>query len=194
MSRDLPVRPNLEHFRKQAKELLQRLQQRDPDVQLADAQHAIAREYGFSSWPRLKAHVERESTAPPSPFVGSWTADLSRSKLYSLNQLRSASIGFDVEGAAVTIDYLMVDASGRTDRGVNTLIADGNEHPSENRHGFVLRARWLDSHSLEAVVSRNGEREGRVEYVVSPDGSTLTLSASWSGGIEQMSVFTRAEP
>jgi len=32
-----------------------------------------------------------------------------------------------------------------------------------------------------------------VEYVVSADGSTLTLAASWRGGVEQMSVFTRAD-
>jgi hypothetical protein len=31
-----------------------------------------------------------------------------------------------------------------------------------------------------------------VEYVVSPDGDRLTLSASWRGGIEQVSVFERA--
>src|SRR5262249_15271947 len=58
MSRDLPARPNLEHLRKQAKDLLSELQQRDPALQLADAQHAIAREYGFARWPKLKAHVE----------------------------------------------------------------------------------------------------------------------------------------
>ncbi len=87
----------------------------------------------------------------------------------------------------------MVDESGRTDRGVNSFVADGNERPSRHREGFIMRARWLGSHSLEAVVSRNGDFEGRVEYVVSPDGSTLTLAASWRGGIEQMSVFTRED-
>ena len=56
-----------------------------------------------------------------------------------------------------------------------------------------MRATRLGSHSLEAVVSRKGEFEGRVEYVVSPDGGTLTLSASWRGGVDQMSVFTRAD-
>jgi hypothetical protein len=191
MSRDLPVRPHLEHLRKQAKELLHRLQQQDPGARLSDAQHTIAREYGFSSWPRLKAHVERESTPPPNPFVGHWTADLSRSKLHPLNHFRSASVGFAIEGAAVTIDYTRVDVAGRTHHAVNALVADGNEHPSQNRAGFVLCARWLGSHSFEAVVSRNGEREGRAEYVVSPDGNTLTVSASWRGGIEQMSVFAR---
>ena len=192
MSRDLPARSNLEHLKKQAKELLQTMKQQDPDTQLADAQHALAREYGFTSWPRLKAHVETEATAQ-SPFIGKWTADLSRSKLHPLNHLRAASIGFAIEGADVTIDYVMVDESGRTDRGVNSFVADGNEHPSRHRDGFIMRARWLGSHSLEAVVSRNGDFEGRVEYVVSADGSTLTLVASWRGGVEQMSVFTRAD-
>ena len=153
MSRDLPARPNLDHLKKQAKELLQTMKQQDPDTQLADAQHALAREYGFTSWPRLKAHIESE-TAAANPFVGKWTADLSRSKLHPLNHLRAASIGFEIEGADVTIDYVMVDESGRTDRGVNSFVADGNEHPSRHREGFIMRARWLGSHSLEAVVSR----------------------------------------
>ena len=193
MSRDLPARPNLDHLKKQAKELLRTLREQDPDAQLVGAQHALAREYGFPSWPRLKAHVESE-TAAPNPFVGKWAADLSRSKLHPLNRLRAATIGFAIEGADVTLDYVMVDESGRTDRGVNSFVADGNEHPSRHREGFIMRARWLGSHSLEAVVSRDGgEFEGRVEYVVSPDGSTLTLAASWRGGVEQMSVFTRAD-
>lgn len=193
MSRDLPARPNLDHLKKQAKERLQALKLQDPGAQLADAQHALAREYGFTSWPRLKAHVEGETAAAPNPFVGKWTADLSRSKLHPLNRLQAASVGFDVQGADVTIDFEMVDASGRTDRGANTFTADGNEHPSRHRDGFIMRATWLGSHSLEAVVSRNGEFEGRVQYVVSLDGSTLTLAASWRGGVEQTSVFTRAD-
>jgi hypothetical protein len=192
MSRDLPPRPSLDHLKKQAKELLQTLKQRDPDTRLAKAQHAVAREYGFASWPRLKAHVESQ-TAAPNPFVGKWTADLSRSKLHPLNRLRAATVGFDVDGQEVTIDFVMVDESGRTDRGVNSFTADGHEHPSRHREDFNMCARWLGSHSLEAVVSRKGDFEGRVEYVVSPDGSTLTLSASWRGGVEQTSVFTRAD-
>ena len=101
MSRDLPPRPNLDHLKKQAKELLQTLRQQSPDAQLADAQHALARDYGFASWPRLKAHVEGEQ----NPFVGKWTADISRSKLHPLNRLQAASVGFDIQGADVTIDF-----------------------------------------------------------------------------------------
>jgi ankyrin repeat protein len=61
MSRELPQKPNLEHLKKQAKDLLRELQQADASAEtpkLADAQHRIAREYGFANWAKLKEHVE----------------------------------------------------------------------------------------------------------------------------------------
>ena len=58
MSRNLPEFPNLDYLKKRAKILLRELQQRNPGAKLTEAQHAIAREYGFASWPKLKAHVE----------------------------------------------------------------------------------------------------------------------------------------
>src|SRR5215472_13616488 len=69
MSRQLPVKPNLEHLKKQAKELLHEFELDKPAAielfsslasrpKLADAQHVIAREYGFPSWAKLKEHVE----------------------------------------------------------------------------------------------------------------------------------------
>ena len=71
MPRDLPDRPDLEHLKKQAKALLRELRQRDANASLADALHALARDYGFASWPKLKAHVEsgfsRISETSPSP-------------------------------------------------------------------------------------------------------------------------------
>jgi ankyrin repeat protein len=56
--RRLPERPSLEQLRKQAKEHLDRLRDADPSTGLAAAQHALAREYGFESWPKLVHHVE----------------------------------------------------------------------------------------------------------------------------------------
>jgi ankyrin repeat protein len=59
--RELPACPNLEHLKKQARTLLRELPQSEPDgtaPKLADAQHAIARQYGFDNWAKLKAHVE----------------------------------------------------------------------------------------------------------------------------------------
>jgi ankyrin repeat protein len=50
----LPDRPNLQHLRNQAKDLLKA----GAADSLAKAQFRIARRYGFPSWPKLKAHVE----------------------------------------------------------------------------------------------------------------------------------------
>ena len=56
--RRLPERPSLEQLRKQAKELHDTMRAGDPTVNLAAAQYALAREYGFDSWPKLVHHVE----------------------------------------------------------------------------------------------------------------------------------------
>jgi hypothetical protein len=67
---DLPARPDLTQLRHQAKDLLRSAQRGDPDalariravsdrVILASALLAVAREYGFPSWARLKLEVDR---------------------------------------------------------------------------------------------------------------------------------------
>jgi ankyrin repeat protein len=82
MSKSLPPRPNLEHLKHQAKDLLKshqsgdspsllRIQQSHPRFEkvseaeiraakfsLSDAQLVIAREYGFANWPKLKERVD----------------------------------------------------------------------------------------------------------------------------------------
>jgi ankyrin repeat protein len=54
----LPDAPSLEWLRKQAKQRLAQLRATIGDAQLADAQFALAREYGFPSWRALKAHID----------------------------------------------------------------------------------------------------------------------------------------
>lgn len=67
---DLPARPDLDQIRRQAKELLRRAREGDGEslariravserLTLSSAQLAVAREYGFPSWARLKREVER---------------------------------------------------------------------------------------------------------------------------------------
>jgi len=81
--RALPSNPNLVHLKYQAKDLLRAHAARDPraaqrlrefhprfhraaddevfaaEISLSDVQLAIAREYGFPSWARLKHHIEK---------------------------------------------------------------------------------------------------------------------------------------
>ena len=54
----LPDAPNLEWLRKQAKRRLEELRKSNPAAQLADAQFELAKQYGFTSWRALKAHVD----------------------------------------------------------------------------------------------------------------------------------------
>jgi ankyrin repeat protein len=71
MPRFLPARPSLEWLKKTAKDELKQLRARNPAVVLADAQLALAREYGFASWRKLKRHVEAQertaSASEPAP-------------------------------------------------------------------------------------------------------------------------------
>lgn len=60
--RALPYRPHLDHLRKQAKVRLTEMRVSLPDACLADAQFALAQEYGFSSWGTLRAEVFRRVT------------------------------------------------------------------------------------------------------------------------------------
>jgi ankyrin repeat protein len=80
-ARPLPPRADLAQQKKLAKELLQSFKSGDaesrarvrallPDKQkivLADAQLVLAREYGFTSWPALKQHIESLAEATGSP-------------------------------------------------------------------------------------------------------------------------------
>lgn len=82
----MPARPNLEHLKSQAKDLLEAFRRKDADalvrvrtslpsahgaddaklrvmaIALHDAQSVVAREYGFPSWTELKKHVEAATT------------------------------------------------------------------------------------------------------------------------------------
>src|SRR5262245_37812549 len=83
-SAQLPVRRSLEHLRKQAKDLLrdckegnaaalERIRLHKPkanDPLLADAQFALAREYGFASWSELIHHVDAANPADFDRFDG----------------------------------------------------------------------------------------------------------------------------
>jgi hypothetical protein len=100
MQKSLPERPSLEQLKKQAKELLTQLKSGNPDAlqrvrdhdpasgsladircgadwSLSTAQMIIAREYGFASWAKLKAHVTStvESNDPMEALHMAFVAD-----------------------------------------------------------------------------------------------------------------------
>jgi hypothetical protein len=172
MSRKLPPHPSLEHLKKQAKDLLHELQQQNHALKLSDAQHAIAREYGFASWPKIKAYVEslpinsRSAAGPEkaNPLVATWMANLSKSRRHPANQFQSATLQFEVVGDTVTIDNVVVDASGCEEHGRNAVLADGIERPSGHGDGYSLMVKWRGSHILETVAKKDGQIVGWGTY------------------------------
>jgi ankyrin repeat protein len=62
VSASLPSAPSVEQLRKQAKDLVRAANE---PLKLSEAQRIIARRYGFPSWPRLKAYVDRMAEHGP---------------------------------------------------------------------------------------------------------------------------------
>ncbi len=94
-SRLLPVRPNLEQLKQQAKELLTELRQQDPQAKLSTAQYQLAKSYGFTSWRAMKAYIDALLTKPTHDadgfgrlgFVAFPVADLARAKTFYTSAL-----------------------------------------------------------------------------------------------------------
>jgi hypothetical protein len=171
MSRQLPPHASLEHLRKQAKG-----RARTDGKTLADAQHAVAQEYGFGSWARLKGAVL---------FSREWRANVDRSQRHPLNQYQAAALRFEVAGDVVTVEDLVIDDAGRPERTRNVLYVDGQARHTE--HGYVVTSRWRGARALQVHVSKDGEPEGELSYEVSEDGKTLKVTTG-----EQVGIFEAA--
>ena len=174
MSRNLPARPSLEFLKKEAKDRLDELRRADSSAQLADAQFALSRDYGFDSWPKLKSHVASIAAANPDhPLAGGWIANVAKSRRHPANPFESGRIHLTIKGNSVDIVDEFVDEYGKSMRGRNHLDVDGVERGRGNGHS--VSASWIPG-GLAAVDKQGNQVIGRATYVVSMDGRTLTIS------------------
>jgi hypothetical protein len=196
MSLSLPQLPNLDHLKKQAKDALNLVHRHKPGWKLADAQHAVARGYGFASWPKLKAHVDAVQTVDRTRAVvrtaagtddevqgtpsiaGIWIARTSPPD--------SVILKVAAAGDIITITQVALDASGREVAATMALRADGLDHPSE-RGGQIVRSTWIRPDVLQVEHKQGPHVLARGTYEVSQEGSTLSVSMQ-----EQVIVFDRA--
>jgi len=87
-SRDLPARPHLDHLKNESKALhkaaqagdrqaLERVRSILGPIRLTDVQRVVAREYGFSSWARLRTRVQQLSVDrdPVAAFLAAVQAE-----------------------------------------------------------------------------------------------------------------------
>ncbi|HEV3166994.1 MAG TPA: ankyrin repeat domain-containing protein [Isosphaeraceae bacterium] len=169
MSTDrLPPRPNLEFYKKQAKALRKSFAAGDPDATarvqashprrkgpeftLTDAQHVVARELGFESWPRLRKHIE-VITGPVSPRKRLLSTDLAynQERAEALLELLKDALPTALE----TVRTLHPRYAGASDSALRAaeLTTDDARLIYARDHGFDS---WPDfAQHVEAV------REGR---------------------------------
>jgi len=142
---NLPERASLEYLKKLAKERLGALRAADEDAKLADAQLAIAREYGFPSWRALKAEIDRRR----APNVAEFRAACQSGDVDALRRL-------------LTIDPAL--ARERIGGGATGLHLSAR-HPAAMRllleHGADPNARDRDDNATPLhVAAANGNLEG----------------------------------
>ena len=78
------------------------------------------------------ATQQRDQQAAKSPFVGSWSADLSQSRLDPKMPIKRADVTISVTGNVITLANSVVMASGETIQEKETLRADGSETAATN--------------------------------------------------------------
>jgi ankyrin repeat protein len=110
--RSLPQRPNLRYLRDEAK----RRRKAGEFPSIAVAQLALAREYGFRSWPRLKFYVEAvtsSAAARADALIASATSD----------DLRRAHVLLDADPALARHDLACACVAGEPDEVSRRLAA-----------------------------------------------------------------------
>ena len=182
MSQRLPYLPNLDHLKKQAKAVLRVCRVRNARSRLADAQNAVARGYGFQSWPVLKAHVQSVRRSR-----GATTDSAARSKTNGRHRLGSSHpmagtwasgdvvVTLEICGDLVTFTQVVRDAAGQQSAARFAFVADGREHEVEG-HDFLMQAAWIDTRTLDTTVKRDQALVANAKYTLSPDGGVLALS------------------
>ncbi|HZS61245.1 MAG TPA: hypothetical protein VFA43_18355, partial [Gemmatimonadaceae bacterium] len=150
MSRELPAQPNLEHLRKQAKTLLREWRRQDAGTlrQLADAQHDIAQQYGFSTWAKLKEHVEAANPGLAlTHAIEAHDPEAMRRILRGAPALRAAING-PQKGGSYGITYLL-SAVQRTNGPMVDALLEFGADINQKSHWWAGGFGVLDETSIE---------------------------------------------
>lgn len=134
MKQNPPVRklrehPDLDQLKRQAKELLAA----DPSIfALHDAQFALARSYGFESWPKLKAYVDGATVKRLAGFVQAGDEQQVRAMLRTRPELAAMAMSYGDERRPLHFAVM-----NRAPEMVRLLMG----HGADARRGVELRIR-----------------------------------------------------
>ena len=212
MTKPLPDSPNWEQLQKQAKELLKAVQSQDSSAvnrfkefhpeyssnspaeilsaphALADAQLTLAREYGYGSWPKLKAYIKS------IPLHGKLKSAIDANDfaqvmqlLKSTPELISAPIGYGKQGpltwAAECRGVATPPSEARLE--IARFLIDASADIHERGDGPLMRAALNGGRipMMELLVSRgadvNALWQGNYPILFAPCESVQPASIKW---------------
>src|ERR1022692_4377122 len=184
-ARRLPRQPSLEQLRKQAKDLLEEYRagepaavaemhrfERHPDAAafaLHDAQHVLARAYGYESWAKLKAFVDGANVARLAEAVNAGDVAQARALLHARPELASMDMAGDNEHQALHYAVLRRDAAI-----VRLLMAAGADarkgiFPHRDATTAFALARDRGYHDIAAAIEE--EEQHRREAMSCPNAT-----------------------
>lgn len=166
-------RPSLDWLKKTAKQNLAAMRAADPSAKLADAQRNLARDYGFSRWRALKAHVE----APPLPVaaflraVGDGEAETVRAALAASPALANAVGPHPYWGGRPQPLHVAIETKRRDM--FDLLLAAGAD-PSGRNQAYdhwspIMLTVSRDQPAMRAELIARGARVGLVEALLMRD-------------------------
>lgn len=209
----LPARPDLEQLRHQAKDLLRDAQRGDPRAAaclraisprpiLASAQLAVAREYGFDSWPQLKREVERReilnsrdlsrlsSLLAQDPDLA--VAPLSNWSDHPLgaNPLNYvAMIRFDHERLGLPAD---LPGTGRVAAALIEAGAHVEGMPGDFETPLITAASYGDTEVARVLIDAGANLEARAADRGAVPGSTALMHAAVFGNTDVLDLLVSA--
>ena len=170
-SRRLPEKPNLDHLRKQAKDLLAEFRESKPDAiaevtryernvptvtefALNDAQRILARSYGFASWPKLKAFVDGANAARFLEAVRS--KDLPQVRALMAARPELISMGTDALGEQRAIHLAVINRDAPMTRFLMEAGANARSgvYPFRDATSALALARERDFTDIVAIIEQ----------------------------------------
>jgi uncharacterized protein len=209
----LPARPDLEQLRHQAKDLLRDATHGDPNALariqavsdrliLASAQLAIAREYGFESWRKLKLEVERREILNSRDLarLSSLLADdpdlaVTRMVNWSDHRLGAnplnyvAMIRFDHERLGLPAD---LPGTGRIAAALIDAGAPVNGMPGDFETPLITAASYGDPEVAQVLIDAGANIEARAADAGAVPGGTALMHAAVFGFTEIVDLLARA--
>lgn len=193
MSQALPSRPNLDWLRKTARQMLNERRSKEPAAKLAEVQFALARQYGFSSWRAMKAHIEAQQRRASSgagadagaladvdvaaflQAVGSGQMTIVRDLLGATPQLVSSVGPHPYWGGRPQALHVSIETSRRDM--FDVLLAagadvDGHNDAYEHCSPLMLTVLWKQPEMRQQLLAR-GAKVGLVEALLFGDDARV---------------------